>query len=69
MASGILETVRALRAEGATSIAFHADGSVASVAFGPVESEYQHEGQDTATETPTRRVTGALVPRAPTDRV
>lgn len=64
----LLKLVRELKAEGATRIALHPDGSIASVEFGPASPAYedQHDPSDVEV-TPKRRPTGQLVPRG--DRV
>ncbi len=64
----LIVRLRELKAEGATKIAFHPNGSVASVEFGPSvdSSEYQHDDPD-PDAAPIRRVTGGLVPRASRD--
>lgn len=57
----LLKLVRELKAEGATRIALHPDGSIASVEFGPAYEEPQHDPRDVDV-TPKRRPTGQLVP-------
>lgn len=60
----LLKLVRELKAEGATRIAFHPDGSLASAEFGPAyEQEDQHDDSKPVVVTPPRRPTGQLVPR------
>jgi hypothetical protein len=58
---------RELKAEGATRIAFHPDGSLAEVEFGP-SVQYETQAEDhTPAEAPYRSPLGRLVPRASRD--
>ena len=65
-----LDTLDALIARGATRVDFHADGSLASVLFGPPPaladqtSDPQHENPSPVKR---KRATGGLVPRADGD--
>ena len=68
MADPRIALLRELKGEGATRVAFHPDGSLASVEYGdtatalPRSHEDQHD--DSSVEvTPPRRPTGMLVPR------
>jgi hypothetical protein len=64
-----VETIQRLKAEGATRIAFHPDGSLSSIEFGPTmpaTEEGQNEHRDPAATYP-RRPTGGLVTRGDSD--
>lgn len=65
-----VDTILRLKAEGATRIAYHSDGSLAEVEFGdsatPRTQEDQDEPRDPRTTHP-RRPTGGLVTRAADD--
>lgn len=64
-----VETLEALRSKGATKVAFHPNGALASVEFGPVASD--GEPQNEASDAPEPRVSGPvgrLVPRVASDR-
>jgi hypothetical protein len=65
----VVDVILRLKAEGATRIALHPDGSVASVDFGeamPATQENQDEPRDPRSTHP-RRPTGGLVTRAADD--
>jgi hypothetical protein len=66
----VVDVILRLKAEGATRIALHPDGSVAQVEFGdstlPRTQENQDEPRDPRSTYP-RRPTGGLVTRAADD--
>ncbi len=63
--NALLEKLQALRALGATRVAFHPDGEVSAVDFGPLSADPEHQHDDPNPGTaPMRSVTGGLVPRA-----
>jgi hypothetical protein len=60
------KTLDELKAKGVARATFHADGSLASVEFGPLTSDSDDEQHDNPI--PKRRsVTGGLVPRVQSD--
>lgn len=65
-----LTLLRELKAEGATKVTLHPDGSIASVEFGPDAAQPHHDDQheNPVVVTPKRRPTGQLVPRDESER-